>query len=84
MSYVYEDLSEFSEAKHADSLSMEPCIAYEGIQVMQKCSAYDIMSQHTQNEINTMSKSGNSDSEIQDSTIMTDGPVYQSITDTKD
>ena len=36
---------------------MEPCIAYEGIQVMQKCSAYDIVSQHTQNEINTMSKS---------------------------
>ena len=39
----YEEISElFSEAKQADSLNVKPNAAYEGVQTMQQCPAYDI------------------------------------------
>ena len=79
----YEDLSQFNEVKKEDSLNMEPCAAYEGVQVMQQCPAYDVVSEYTtkkdQTELHKLSSMGNADNKEQDYVIMTDGPIYQCI-----
>ena len=62
---------------------MEQCAAYEGVQVMQQCPAYDVVSECTkkdQTELHTTSKNGNVDNnEAQDCITITGGPIYQCI-----
>ena len=82
----YEDLSQFDAVKQEDSLKMEHCVAYEGVQVMQQCPAYDIVSESTkkdQTELCKTSECGNNNNidsnKAQDYVILTDGPIYQCI-----
>lgn len=76
----YEDISQFDEVKQEDSLKMEQCAAYEGVQVMQQCPAYDVVPECNQKDQTEISKSGSMDtSQAQDYVKMTGGPIYQCI-----
>ena len=70
-STYYEDLGAFNEAKETGDLNnMEPCVAYEGIEVMEQCCAYEERAK----------KENTGESEAQYYTVMNDGPIYQDIT----